>query len=102
MSLTRIAEIHISPYQFSVIFCEDTGIPVNPYARTVSDLIESQIEESQNASEINVVDRDVTPEDVAWTQDETIDEVRDAGHEDLRSYGDWSEADCRIILNVSP
>lgn len=96
----RGSETHISPYQFSVIFCEDTGIPVNPYARTVSDLIETQIEESQNTSEINVVDQDITEDDVHWTEDNTIDTMRDGAHDDEAHYGQWKEADCRIILNV--
>jgi hypothetical protein len=96
-----VLETLISPYQFSVIFCEDTGIPVNPYARTVSDLIETQIEESQNTSEINIVDRDVTEEDVEWDEEETIDALRDAAHGEDVQYQPWKEADCRIILNVS-
>lgn len=98
--------MHITPYQFSVIFCEDTGIPVNPYARTVSDLIEAQIEELQNASEVNVVDREVTEEDVEFVDQEynqeTIDEIRESAYSDeMAVTRQWKEADCRIILNVS-
>lgn len=95
------AETHISPYQFSAIFCEDTGIPINPYARTVSDLIETQIEESQNTSEIDVVDQEVTEEDVEWEEEEAIDGLRDNAHGEDALYQVWKEADCRIILNVS-
>jgi len=94
-------ERHITPYQVSAIFCEDTGIPINPYARTVSDLIEAQIEEAQNATEVNVVDREVTEEDVEWTDEKDVDDIRDGAFAEEMASVQWKEADCRIILNVS-
>jgi hypothetical protein len=77
-----------------------------PYARTVSDLIEAQIEEMQNATEVNVVDREVTEEDVDFAEQEynqeTIDEIRETAYSDEMAFrANWKEADCRIILNVS-
>jgi hypothetical protein len=102
--LERLAdetERHITPYQFSAIFCEDTGIPINPYARTVSDLIEAQIEEAQIASEVNVVDREVTEEDVEWADEKDVDDIRDGAFAEEMAGRQWKEADCRIILNVS-
>lgn len=77
-----------------------------PYARTVSDLIEAQIEEMQNATEVNVVDREVTEEDVEFTDQEydqeRIDEIRELAYADeMAATRNWKEADCRIILNVS-
>jgi chromatin structure-remodeling complex subunit SFH1 len=68
-------------------------------------LIEAQIGELQNASEVNVVDREVTEEDVEFAaqeyNQETIDEIRESAYSDEMTTRQWKEADCRIILNVS-
>lgn len=59
------------------------------------------MEESQNTSEINVVDQDVTDEDVEWAEEDSVDTIREAAHADEAHYRSWKDADCRIILNVS-
>jgi hypothetical protein len=48
-----------------------------------------------------VVDRETTEEDVEWTDDTAIDEIRDAAFSEEMAMKQWKEADCRIILNVS-
>ena len=84
-------ESFITPYQFSAIFCEDLGIPLQPYASTMSDLIQGQLDEAQNAAEIDITDAEVTEEDVLFFEDEPDDEDEDKV---------WDDADCRIIVNV--
>jgi hypothetical protein len=48
-----------------------------------------------------VVDRETTEEDVEWTDDTAIDDIRDAAFSEEMAMKQWKEADCRIILNVS-
>lgn len=74
--LWNLNEPFITPYQFSIIFCEDIGIPISPYAQRIQDLIEKQIEENQNAAEIDVTNEEVTENDVVWS-DEEVEEVMD-------------------------
>lgn len=74
--LWNLNEPFITPYQFSIIFCEDIGIPISPYAQRIQDLIEKQIEENQNAAEIDVTNEDVTENDVVWS-DEEVEGVMD-------------------------
>ena len=68
-----ILEPFITPRQFSVIFCEDVGIPVQPYAATVAELIQTQLDEAQGTVEIDVMDPMVTEDDVVWSEDEVED-----------------------------
>ena len=68
------AEKFIRPSQFAAIFCEDLGIPAD-YAKIVEDLILSQIEEAQGAVEVDVVDPEVSPDDVVWSEDEVEQET---------------------------
>ncbi len=89
-------ERFITPYHFSAIFCEDLGIPIQPYANTMSDLIQGQLDEAQNAVEIDITDAEVTEEDVMFSDDETEAIALDEDGEKV-----WDEADCRIIVNVS-
>lgn len=74
--LWNLNEPFITPYQFSIIFCEDIGIPISPYAQRIQDLIEKQIEENQNAAEIDVTNEEVTENDVVWS-DEEVEGVMD-------------------------
>ncbi|WVO19627.1 uncharacterized protein IAS62_000916 [Cryptococcus decagattii] len=74
--LWNLNEPFITPYQFSIIFCEDIGIPISPYAQRIQDLIEKQIEENQNAAEIDVTNEDVMESDVVWS-DEEVEGVMD-------------------------
>ena len=83
-------ERFITPYQFSAIFCEDLGIPLQPYANTMSDLIQGQLDEASNAVEIDIIDAEVTEQNVVF--DDGVDEEEEKV---------WQEADCRIIINVT-
>ena len=69
------AETFITPYQFSSIFCEDVGIPVVPHANTIADLISGQVEEAQNAVEIDVADAQVTEDQVVWSDEEVEGQI---------------------------
>ncbi|TYJ55741.1 hypothetical protein B9479_003517 [Cryptococcus floricola] len=72
--LWNLNEPFITPHQFGVIFCEDLSIPVTPYANTISDLIKSTIEESQNVAGIDVGDQDVGEDDVVWEEEKAEEE----------------------------
>lgn len=88
--LWNLNEPFITPYQFSIIFCEDIGIPISPYAQRIQDLIEKQIEENQNAAEINVTNEDVTESDVVWS-DEEVEGVMDDAFENEDGDKDGDE-----------
>lgn len=90
-------ERFLTPYQFSAIFCEDLGIPLQPYATTMSDLIQGQLDEAQNAVEIDITNAAVTEDDVVFGDDEVEAMAADEDGEKV-----WDEADCRIIVNVTP
>lgn len=64
-------------------------------------MIDAQIEEAQNASLVNVLDPDVSEEDVEWTDEKAVDDIRDGVYAEEMAVKQWKEADCRIILNVS-
>lgn len=70
-------EKFITPTQFGTIFCEDIGISVNKYANIVAEIIQSQVEEVQNAADIDVADPEVTEDDVVWSEDEVEEETTD-------------------------
>lgn len=123
-------ERFITPEQFAQIFCDDVGIPASQYLSVVAELIQNQVEEAQRALEIDIADRDVTEEDVVWSEDEVEEETRERANgtalaqvtataetsstptpldEDEAMEGeeaevvagqDWKEADCRVIVNV--
>jgi len=67
----------------------------------VSELIDAQIEEAQNASLVNVLDPEVSEEDIEWEDARTVDDIRDGVYAEEMAVRQWKEADCRIILNVS-
>jgi hypothetical protein len=64
-------------------------------------LIDAQIEEAQNASLVNVLDPEVSEEDIEWTDERAVDDIRDGAYAEETAARQWKEADCRIILNVS-
>jgi chromatin structure-remodeling complex subunit SFH1 len=64
-------------------------------------LIDAQIEEAQNASLVNVLDPEVSEEDIEWTDERAVDDIRDGAYAEEMAIKQWKEADCRIILNVS-
>jgi len=64
-------------------------------------LIDAQIEEAQTASLVNVVDPEVSEEDIEWTDERAVDDIRDGAYAEEMAIKQWKEADCRIILNVS-
>ena len=80
------------------MFCEDLGIPIIPYANTIADLISGQVEEAQNAVEIDVADAQVTEDHVVWSDEEVEGEIMALDEEMEKA---WDEADCRTIVNVS-
>jgi chromatin structure-remodeling complex subunit SFH1 len=124
-------ERFITPEQFAQIFCDDVGIPASQYLQVVAELIQNQVEEAQRAVEIDVADRDVTENDVVWSEDEVEEETRETANgsgpahvavpaapsstpapaEEDEAMEDeeadvvidqtWKEADCRVIVNVS-
>ena len=71
------SEPFITPRQFANIFCEDLAIPSIPYAETISDLIQGQLDEASGCVEIDLRDRDVTEEDVVWSEDEVDEQTMD-------------------------
>ncbi|KAK4686922.1 chromatin structure-remodeling complex subunit SFH1, partial [Tremellales sp. Uapishka_1] len=95
--LWNINEQFITPFQFSSIFCEDLGIPVHPYAGTMTELIQGQIEEAQNAAEIDISNEEVGEDDVVWSDEEDEENMDGEEEEEEKMY---EEADCRIIINL--
>jgi hypothetical protein len=53
--------------QFATVFCDDAAIPSKVYAETIADIIQSQIDEAQNAVEIDIIDPPITEDDVHWS-----------------------------------
>jgi hypothetical protein len=87
--LWNAADPTIKPYEFAIILCDDIGIKAEN-AHTIAELIQTQIDEAQNAAFIDLQTADVTPDDVLWSdEDEDADESK------------FVEPDCRIIINVS-
>ncbi|KAL7424227.1 Chromatin structure remodeling complex protein sfh1 [Cryptotrichosporon argae] len=84
-------EPFLKPADFARTFCDDIGIPPDPHATTIADLIVAQVEEAMNTVEVDVVDADVGPDDVRWSEDDDDDE------DDER---EWAESDCRVIVNL--
>ncbi len=68
------AEKFIRPATFAAILCDDLGISAS-YARTIEDLIKSQIDDAQGAVEVDLADPEVTPDDVVWSEDEVEEEA---------------------------
>ncbi|KAK8865672.1 hypothetical protein IAR55_000817 [Kwoniella newhampshirensis] len=121
--LWNINEPFIDTLHFSVVFCEDVGIPAHPHASVISELIKAQLEEHQNVAEIDISNEEVTEEDVVFSDDEVDDamevdggaEEQDNGAEEVDAEAEeekdarekerdreqaWEEADCRIIVNL--
>ncbi|WWC60528.1 uncharacterized protein I303_103102 [Kwoniella dejecticola CBS 10117] len=75
--LWNINEPFIDPLQFAQIFCDDVSIS-RDYATTISELIKNQLEESQNALEIDISNEDANEDDVIWSSEDE-DEVETPG-----------------------
>ncbi|WWC88107.1 uncharacterized protein L201_003011 [Kwoniella dendrophila CBS 6074] len=71
--LWNINEPFIDPLQFAQTFCDDLAIPIT-HAATISELIKNQLEENQNAVEIDISNEEVNEDDVIWS-DEEFEEV---------------------------
>ncbi|OCF45232.1 hypothetical protein I317_00754 [Kwoniella heveanensis CBS 569] len=71
--LWNINEPFIKPKSFAEIFCADVGIPTQPHAEIIENLIKAQIEEAQNTLEVDILNEDVTEDDVLWSDDEVED-----------------------------
>ncbi|RSH92744.1 Chromatin structure remodeling complex protein sfh1 [Saitozyma podzolica] len=112
--LWNVNEPFVTPHQFASILCDDIGIPPNPYATTIAELIQAQVEEAQSTVEIDVTDKEATEDDVVWSDDE-VEEAMDLDHlpvngdangedeedvEVVKKEKEWKEADCRIIVNL--
>lgn len=89
--LWNAADPLLKPLEFATILCDDLGVPTNPHANTIADLISAQIDEAQAAAFVDLQTPDATPDEVMWSDDESVDERED----------DYTEPDCRIIVNVS-
>ena len=61
-------------------------------------MISGQVEEAQNAVEIDITDAQVTEDQVVWSDEEVEGEIMALDEEMEKA---WDEADCRIIVNVS-
>lgn len=85
--LWNASEPFVKPLEFATIFCHDVGIHENN-AATIAELIMSQVEEQQNAVAIDLATRDVTPDDVVFSDDESP------------ADDEYPEPDCRIIVNL--
>ncbi|WVQ85596.1 hypothetical protein IAT38_007762 [Cryptococcus sp. DSM 104549] len=68
--LWNVNEPFIEPHQFAGVFCDDIGISAS-YASTIAELIKTQLEEAQNAAEIDIMNEEVTEGDVVWTEEVT-------------------------------
>ncbi|ORX34100.1 hypothetical protein BD324DRAFT_636616 [Kockovaella imperatae] len=69
--LWNMNEPFITPHQFATTFCKDIGIP-HTFATTMAELIQSQLDEASGCVDIDLVDREVTADDVIWSEDEPI------------------------------
>jgi chromatin structure-remodeling complex subunit SFH1 len=87
--LWNVNEPFLTPRRFAEMLCSDLAIG-NSYIETISDLVANQIEEAQAVAEIDIVDQysDAVFTDKEVQVDEDEEEV-------------WTEADQRIIVNVS-
>lgn len=121
-------ETFLTPQQFSIVFCDDLGISSQQYAPIVAELIQNQLEETGGMMDIDVADPDCTDTDVVWSEDEVEEQTvngppttngtgdavpviengdeaevqeDEAEPEQVTKVENWTEADCRIIVNVS-
>lgn len=66
--------------------------------------MEGQIEEVQQVVEIELEDKEVTPDEIAWDDSEGDVVNGDApmsGDPEVDTAKTWAEADCRVVVNVS-
>lgn len=88
--LWNASEPFVKPLEFATIFCHDVGIHENN-AATIAELIIAQVEEAQNAVGIDLATRDVTPDDVVFSDEEAPAAAQEEH---------YPEPDCRIIVNL--
>jgi chromatin structure-remodeling complex subunit SFH1 len=120
LDVLHLAEPFITPRQFASVFCEDLSIPLDPYATTMAELIQAQLDEAtgQGVIEVDILDEQAGEDDVVWSDEEEVQEpdevpenakeilVDEDGEEvegevEIVEEKVWKEADCRIIINVS-
>jgi chromatin structure-remodeling complex subunit SFH1 len=89
--LWNAADMTMKPSDFAVILCDDLGIK-DDQVDIIASLIQTQLDEAQPASFIDLQTEDVTPDDVVWSEDEAEEEVEE---------NKLPEPDCRIVINVS-
>lgn len=91
--LWNLNEPFLTPRSFAEILCNDLALG-NAYIDPITDLVSSQIEESQAVAEIDVADEPTRSSEVDWAEKQ-VQPVDDEEEEQ-----DWKEADQRIIVNV--
>ncbi|WVF70662.1 hypothetical protein IAT40_005455 [Kwoniella sp. CBS 6097] len=96
--LWNINEPFIKPKSFAEIFCADIGIPTH-HAETIASLIKAQVEEFQNTLEVDVLNDDVTEDNVIWSDDE-VEDVMDADSP-LTPQGEAGLTETKEIRGVS-
>ncbi|WVQ97035.1 hypothetical protein IAU59_004145 [Kwoniella sp. CBS 9459] len=97
--LWNINEPFINPKSFAEIFCTDIGIPTRPNAEIIENLIKAQIAEAQNTLEVDVLNEDVTEDDVIWSDDE-VEDIMDVDSP-LTPPGDTGLTENKEIRGVS-